>query len=709
MGKTLWGAAAMGLAMMGALSAANAAPGNGAESPFVSKLPFNVPRYDKIKDSDYAPAFEFGMAQELAEIEVIANNPQPPTFENTIAAMERSGEFLGIVNQVFGNMTSANTDDALQALDGDIQPKLQEHADAILLNPKLFARVQALYDSRSSLGLDSKADFLLEQTYKRFVRAGAKLKPEDQTKLRELNKEVAKLGAEFRDKLLAASKEGGVLVDDKAELKGLSEADIAAAATAAEANGHKGKYLLVLRNTTRQPLAEAMENRALREKLLAASEARGDHDGATDQRELIATLAQLRAQQAALLGFPSFAAYKLSDQMAHSPDKALKLMGDLVPAATAKARAEAADMQAIVDKAGGNFKISAADWPYYAEKVRAEKFDLDPNAIHPYFTYDRVLKDGVFYAANKMYGLTFKERHDLPVYNADMRVFDVFDADGSQLAVFYVDPFARPNKAGGAWCNYLVAPSGLFDQKPVVVNVTNFTKPQKGQPEVLSFDDVTTMFHEFGHALHAMFSAQYYPSQAGFNVPTDVVEFPSQFNEHWALEPSVFANYAKHYKTGAAMPADLVEKIKKSKTFDQGYKTVEYLAAALLDMEWHSLPADAPKQDADAFEKAALKKHDIDLAEVPPRYRSTYFLHIWGNGYESNYYAYLWGEVLDDDAFEWFESHGGMTRANGQRFRDKMLGPGYVADPMAQYRDFSGGEPSVKALIKARGLDSVTN
>jgi peptidyl-dipeptidase Dcp len=705
----LRGAVVMGAAAIGLMSAPAEAAGNSAAAPFMSNLPLNAPRYDKIKDKDYKPAFSYAMKLHLKEIQAIANDPAKPTFENTIAAMEKSGALLGTVALIFGNMTSANTDDPLQKLDGEIQPKLQDHSDTIFLNPKLFARVSALYDGRDKLGLDAKSAFLLEQTYKQFVRAGAKLAPADQAKLRELNKQVAKLSADFRDRLLAGAKAGAVLVADKADLKGLSDGDIAAAATAAEKAGHKGQYLLVLRNTTQQPLLASLENRALRERLLKASMARGDTDGPTDQRDVIATLAKLRAEQAKLLGFPSFAAYKLDNQMAHSPDKAEKLMGDLAPAATAKARAEAADMQAIVDKEGGGFKVAAWDWEYYAEKVRKSKFDLDESEVKPYFTYDRVLQDGVFFAANKLYGFTFKERHDLPTYNADMRVFDVIDADGAQLAIFYVDPYARPNKQGGAWCNYLVAPSGLFKQKPVVVNVTNFTKPQKGEPALISFDDVTTMFHEFGHAIHAMVSSQYYPSQAGFNVPTDVVEFPSQFNEHWALEPAVFANYAKHNKTGAAMPADLVEKIKKSKTFNQGYMTVEYMAAALLDLEWHSLSADAPKQNADRFEQAALKKHAIDLAEVPPRYRSPYFLHIWGNGYESNYYAYFWGEVLDDDAYQWFTENGGLTRANGQRFRDVLLGPGYTDDPMKLYRDFRGAEPKVDALIKQRGLDGATN
>jgi peptidyl-dipeptidase Dcp len=446
----------------------------------------------------------------------------------------------------------------------------------------------------------------------------------------------------------------------------------------------------------------SLKNRALRQRILAASEMRGDASGKNDLRDLIATLAKLRAEKGRLLGFPSFAAYTLDDQMAKTPEAAKKLLSDLVPDATAKAKQEAAEIQAVIDDQKGGFTLTAADWSFYADQVRKSKYSVDDSEVRQYFELDRVLKDGVFFAANQLYGITFKERTDLPVYQPDMKVFEVFDADGKSLALFYVDYFARANKNGGAWCNYLNEPSGLDGRKPVIINVANFTKPEAGQPALISFDDVTTMFHEFGHALHAMFSVQYYPTENGFNLPTDVIEFPSQFNEHWALDPTVLANYAKHYKTGAAQA--LVDKIKQAKNYGEGYATTELLAAALLDLEWHTLPPDAPKQIPDIFEASALKKNDIDLAQVPPRYRSPYFLHIWGEGYEANYYSYLWGEILDDDAFEWFTEHGGLTRANGQRFRDMMLGPGYTADPMALYRAFRGADPSVASLERARGL-----
>ena len=449
-----------------------------------------------------------------------------------------------------------------------------------------------------------------------------------------------------------------------------------------------------------------LTNRDLRARIMAASEQRGDAPGPNDVRDLVAQLASLRAQKAKLMGFDSFAAYTLDNQMARTPAAAMKLLDSLVPGATAKARGEAADMQAIIDRQKGGFKLASYDWNLYAEQVRAQKYALDEGQTRPYFEIDRVLRDGVFFAATMLYGVTFKERHDLPLYQPDVRTFEVFDADGAPIALFYADYYARPNKQGGAWCDALVPPSDLLSRRPVVVNVASFTKPAAGQPALISFDDVTTMFHEFGHALHAIFSKQHYPSQAGFNMPRDVIEFPSQFNEHWALDPAVFASYARHYQTGAPMPVEMVDKIKRARTFNQGYMLTEYLAAALLDLEWHALPAGAPLQTPDTFEAAALHKHGIDLDAVPPRYRTTYFAHIWANGYAANYYAYLWAEVLDDDAYAWFTEHGGLTRANGQRFRDMMLAPGHTADPMELYRAFRGHDPDTAPLLRQRGLDA---
>ncbi len=671
----------------------------------VSTLPFEAPRFDQLKDSDYQPAIEAGMKGYRAEAEAIADNPAAPTFDNTITALEKSGQLLTRANVLFQNLVASNTSDTLDKVNQDEAPRLQALNDSILLNAKLFARVKTLYDKRESLGLTDDQKFLALRYYRRFVHAGALLGAADKAALSDINGKIATLQAQYQSRLLAAANAAAVIVSDKAELDGLSEAEIAVAADAAKARRLDGKYVIVLTNTTQQPILASLKNRALRTRILAASEGRGDYAGPTDLRDIISTIAQLRAQKAKLLGFPDYAAYVMVDQMAKNPDAARKLLTDLVPAATGKARAEAAEIQALIDAQKGGFTLSAQDWEFYADQVRKAKYSLDDSQVKPYFELNRVLQDGVFFAATQLYGITFKERKDLPVYQPDVRVFEVFDADGKHLALFYADYFARPNKSGGAWCNYLNQPSGLDKRGPLVVNVANFTKPAAGQPALISFDDVTGMFHEFGHALHAMFSVQYYPTEDGFNLPTDVIEFPSQFNEHWALDPTVFAHYARRYDTGAAMPQALVDKIKAARDYGQGYATTEILAAALLDLEWHGLAADAPKQVPDVFEAAALKKDAVDLAQVPPRYRSPYFLHIWANGYESNYYSYTWGEILDDDAFEWFTENGGLNRANGQRFRDKMLGPGYTADPMALYRDFRGRDPSVKALERERGLD----
>jgi len=691
---------------LGVILGAQAAPVNPLLVP--SNLPYDAPPFDRISESDYVPAILEAMRLHDAEISAIAATRAPPTFANTISALEGSGATLTRAVQIFENITQSNTDPALDAAKSELDPRLQAHQDSIILNPRLFARIKTVYEARASLGLDAPSRYLLEQIFQQFVHGGAALTPADQARLRTLNQQITKLQTLFEQKLLAATAGGAVVVNDVAELAGLDEDAVAAAAAAAKQRGHSQSYVLPLRNTTQQPALAKLSNRALRARLLAASEQRGDGPGANDVRDLVAQLAKLRADKAKLLGFDSFAAYTLSDQMAKTPQAALKLLDSLVPGATAKAHGEAADMQAIIDAQKGGFKLAAHDWNFYAEKVRAQKYDLDEAAVKPFFELNRVLTDGVFFAANKLYGLTFKERHDIPLYNPDVRTYEVFDSDGTPLALFYADYFARPNKQGGAWCDDFVPPSGLLGRKPVVVNVASFTKPAEGEPALISFDDVTTMFHEFGHALHTIFSNQHFPSQNGFSVPTDMVEFPSQFNEHWALDPAVFAHYARHYKTGVAMPAELAEKIKRAKTFNQGYMLTEYLAAALLDLEWHSLPAGAPLQVPDEFEAAALKKHAIDLPTVPPRYRTTYFAHIWAGGYAANYYAYLWAEVLDDDAYGWFLEHGGLTRANGQRFRDMMLAPGHTADPMALFRAFRGRDPDTAPLLRQRGLDSKT-
>ncbi len=667
-----------------------------------STLLFHAPPFDKIKDSDYSPAIEAGMKAQLAEIEAIANNPAAPTFTNTLEAMERSGALLTRVTKVFFNLSQSNTNDAIQKIKAEEAPKLAAHSDAIYLNAKLFKRVKAIYDQRDAIKLDRESRFLIERYYKAFVRAGANLSEADKTTLRGLNQEEAKLTTQFEEDVLAETNNSALVVDNKTDLDGLSEAEIAAAAETAKARGLTGKWVLELQNTTQQPAISSLTNRVVRERLFKSSVLRGNHGGPNDTKAVVVRLAQLRAQRAKLLGYPDYATFVLDDQMAKTPQIAEKLMTDMVPAATAKARGEAARMQTLIDVQKGGFKLGPADWEFYAEKVRKAEYDLDESQVKPYFELEHVLHDGVFFAANKLYSLTFKERKDLPVYQPDVRVFEVFDADGKSLALFYADYFQRPNKSGGAWDDSFVDQSSLFGNRPVIVNVANFAKPAPGQAALLSFDDVTTMFHEFGHALHGMFSQIHYPALG--NVPRDFVEFPSQFNEHWALDPTVFANYAKHYQTGKPMPQALVDKIKKSRTFNQGYKTTEYLAAALLDMAWHALPAEAPPQDANAFEASALKRFQIDLTQVPPRYHTTYFSHIWDGGYSAGYYAYLWSEVLDDDAFYWFKEHGGLTRANGQRYREMILSRGGTEDAAALYRAFRGRDPSVEPLLLERGL-----
>jgi peptidyl-dipeptidase Dcp len=685
---------------------ANASKTGAETNPFFaeSTLPFQAPPFDKIKDGDYQPALEEGMKRQLVEIDTIANSAEPPTFANTIEAMERSGALLTRVSHVFFGLTQADTNPTIQKVESEETPKLAAHEDQIYLNSKLFARVKSIYDRRDTLGFDAEAKYLVERYYKNFVRAGALLSEADKTKLRALNQEEAKLTTDFRSKVLADTNDSAVVVDDKSQLEGLSEGDIAAAADLAKERKLQGKYVIALQNTTRQPIVIQMKNRALRERVLKASSERGSHGGPNDTRAIVTRLAQLRAEKAKLLGYPTYAAYSLDDQMAKTPQNAEKLLTDLVPAATAKARAEAADLQKMADAEGGHFRVGPADWEYYSEKVRKAQYDLDESQIKPYFELDRVLHDGVFFAANKLYGLTFKERKDIPVYNPDVRVFEVFDADGTSLALWYADYFQRPSKSGGAWEDVFVDQNGLTGAKPVVYNVANFQKPSAGQPALLSFEDVTTMFHEFGHALHAMFSRAKYPTFSGTSVSRDFVEFPSQFNEHWASEPSVFANYAKHYQTGEPMPQTLVEKIRRAHTFNQGYDTTEYVAASLLDLAWHSLAPGAPLQQVGTFEPSALKRFKVDLPEVPPRYHTTYFSHIWGGGYSAGYYAYLWSEVIDDDAFYWFKEHGGMTRENGQRFRDMILSRGGTQDSAALYRAFRGRDPEVEPLLIERGL-----
>ncbi|HMI44060.1 MAG TPA: peptidyl-dipeptidase Dcp, partial [Gemmatimonadaceae bacterium] len=677
-------------------------------NPFAveSPLPYHAPRFDLIRNEHYQPALEEGMRLQLAEIDVIAKQMQPPSFDNTIVAMERSGALLDRASKTFFAVVQANTNDTLQKIQDVIAPKLAAHRDAIYLNDQLFQRVRAIYDRREAGKLNAEQKALVERYNRDFVRAGAQLSEADKIKMRSLNQELSKLGTDFSNKLLAGTKVGALVVDKRSDLDGLTDAEIATAADAAKQRGLTGKWVLPLRNTTQQPAQASLKNRAVRQRLFEQSTLRTSRSDSNDTRNIVRRMAELRAEKAQLLGFPTWAAYVLAAQGAKTPENAIKLLTDLVPPATARARAEAADMQKLIDAqgGGGRFKLQPWDWQYYSEQVRKAKYDLDESQIMPYFELNNALQNGVFFAANKLYGLTFRERHDIPVYHPDVRVFEVFDSDGKALALFYADYFKRDNKSGGAWMDQFVDQSNLTGWKPVVYNVANFTKPAAGQPALLTYDDVSTMFHEFGHALHGMFSRVEYPLLSGTSVPRDFVEFPSQFNEHWALEPTVFANYAKHYQTGAPMLQALVDKIKQSGTFNQGFSMTEILAASLLDFAWHTLPPSAAQPEVDSFEAASLKRFNVDVPEVPPRYRTTYFSHIWDGGYSAGYYAYTWSEVLDDDAYAWFKEHGGLTRANGQRFRDMILSRGGTEDAATMYRNFRGRDPNVEALLEERGL-----
>lgn len=676
------------------------------DNPLVqaSKLPFQAPDFNKIQDKDFAPAFAEGIKRQQEEIDQIANNQEKPTFENTLVALEKSGELLTRVNNVFSMLAGANTDSVLQNLQEEIAPKLAAQHDAIFLNTNLYERVKTLYDQKEKLELDPESARLLDYYHNEFIRAGANLSEADKTKLKKLNEEDAQLSARFTNMLLAATKAGALVVDNKSDLKGLSDGTISAMAQDAEANGYTGRYLITLQNTTQQPALQSLENRDMRQKLFEASWTRAEKGDKNDTRSTIKRLAEIRAEKAKLLGFENFAAWTLQDQMAKTPEAVENFLDKLVGPATAKAKKEAADLQALINKENGGFELQPWDWNYYAEKVRKERYALDESQLKPYFELYNVLENGVFYAANQLYGLTFKRRTDIPVYQDDVRVYEVFDKDSSALGLFYCDYFQRDNKSGGAWMSNVVGQSKLLGTQPVIYNVCNFTKPAPGEPALISYDDVTTMFHEFGHALHGFFANQTYPSLSGTNVARDFVELPSQFNEHWALNPKILKHYATHYQTGEPMPQQLVDKIKKSSAFNQGYALTELLAAADLDMAWHTIPASDQINSVDEFEKTALKNAKLDLPQVPPRYRSSYFLHIWGNGYSAGYYAYLWTEMLDDDAYAWFKKHGGMTRENGQRFRDLILSKGNTEDYNKMFYDFYGDQPDITPMLEDRGL-----
>ncbi|MDR8393959.1 M3 family metallopeptidase [Aliifodinibius sp. S!AR15-10] len=672
-----------------------------------SSLPFETPDFDAIKVHHFRPAFEAGMEQELEEIKEIASNPEAPTFENTIVAMEKSGALLRRTSAVFYNLTSAHTNDQIQEIQKEMAPKLAAHSDNILLNADLYDRVKTLYDKREELDLDEASLKLLEDTHRDFVRAGAQLSEEQKQRMREINEQLSSLTTEFQENLLAITKERAVLVDDVEQLDGLSDDRIAATREAAAERGDEGQYLISITNTTRVPILKELNNRELRKRVWEASAYRGiGQDGGIDNRPLILELVKLRAEKAKLLAYPNHAAYKLDPQTAKTPEAALDMLKDLIPPVIRNTGQEAEAIQKMMRKDGIEGEVRPWDWNYYAEKVRQAEYDIDQSEVRLYFELNRVLQDGVFYTMNKLFGITFEEREDLPVYHPDVRVYNVFDKDGSQIGLFYADYFERDSKRGGAWMNSFVSQSHLLDKKPVIVNVMNIPKPAEGEPALISFDNVTTMFHEMGHAVHGLLSDVKYPSQSGTSVPRDFVEFPSTFEEDWAIQPDVLENYAVHHETGERIPQELLDKVIAARDFNQGFDTQEYLAATMLDMEWHLLGTEDIPGDVQSFEDQALAKYNLDMEAVPPRYKSPYFAHIFSGGYSANYYAYIWSEVLAADAFAYMQQEGGLERENGNRFRQHILSRGGSDEAMELYREYRGQEPEVKHLLERRGLNT---
>ena len=676
-----------------------------------SDLPFQAPNFDAISEDDYVPAFEQAMRIHKAEIEAIKANPAPPTFSNTIVALEKSGRMLGRVSRVFFALTGTNTTDRLDEINTEISPKLTAHGDSITLDPVLFQRVKAVYDNRAAMSMTPEDAKLLENTYEGMVHAGALLTEVQRERVKAINTELTTLTTEFGQEAKAAMADQPVIFDNRSDLAGLSDSDIKAAADFAAEKGFPGKYALALQNTTQQPSLPSMENRAAREKLFMASFHRADGTTKFDTRQLIAKIAELRAEKASLFGQPDWATYAMWDRMAETPKTALDFMEQMVPALAATQRREAAMLNAAIEADGGNYEVKPWDWYRYANRIKAEQFDLDEDAMTEYFQLDKVLEDGVFYAAGKLYGLRFERRTDLPVYHPDVWTYTVFDRDGSELGLFYFDPFQRPSKRGGAWMSNFVDQSFLWDTKPVIYNVLNIPKAPAGEPQLVSFDNVNTMFHEFGHALHGFFANQRYESLSGTATARDFVEYPSQVNEVWATYPEVLSNYAKHYQTGETIPQAMIDKIEAASKFNQGYDFGETVEAALLDMKWAALSKeeaaalDTPAK-VDAFERNSLKELGLEIDLVPPRYRSTYFNHIFSGptGYSAGYYSYLWTEMLDRDSRKWFMENGGLTRANGDHYRETVLSQGGTMDYFKMFENFAGRAPDVTPMLEARGL-----
>ena len=678
------------------------------QNPFYteSSLYMKYPEFDKIKNKHYTPAFEKGMADHMAEMETIANHNVNPTFNNTIMAMETSGALLDRVSTVFFSLTSANTNDEMEKIRSEMAPKLSAHSDQILLNGKLFHRVKTIYEQRDQLGLDKESKRLVEKYYTDFIRSGANLSSEEKESLKKINGEMAVLQTTFSQNVLKEVNALAVVVDSKDELDGLSDVAIEAAANEAKSRELEGKYVLTLRNTSGQPPMASLTNRALRERIHKTSLSRGSHGGDFDNRDILANVIKLRAERAQLMGYDNHAAYSLENQTAQTPKAVNERLSSLAPKAVANANKEATDLQKMIDAEKGSFKLASWDWDFYTEKVRADRYNFDASQLKPYFEMDNVLQNGVFYAATQLFGITFKERFDLPVYQEDIRIFEVFNEDGSVLALFIFDGYARSSKRGGAWMNAYVGQSKLKGNKPIIANHLNVVKPPKGEPTLMSFDEVITTFHEFGHALHGMFSDVNYPYFAGTSVPRDFVEYPSQVNEMWAIWPEVLKNYAVHHETGKPMPKELLDKVLATQKFNQGFATTEYLSASLLDQALHQLsPEQVPTgEEVIAFEADALKTAGVAMDVIPPRYRSTYFSHIIG-GYSAGYYSYIWSEVLDADTVEWFKENGGLKRENGDHFRKTLLSRGGSKDALKIFKDFRGAEPNIQPLLDRRGLN----
>jgi len=679
-----------------------------SENPFFteSTLPFEAPDFDVIENPHFMPAFERGMEEQLSEIDSIATQDSEPTFENTIVAMELSGDLLTRVQRVFYNLTSAHTNDEIQNIQSELAPKLAAHSDNIYLNRDLFNRVETLYQNIDQLDLDEESGKLLSDTYRDFVRAGAQLTEEQQSRMRQINERISSLTTEFQEKLLEMTRERAVVIEDVNMLDGLSDGRIASAKQAAEEQGHEDSYLINISNTTRHPLLSSLDNREMRKQIWEASAYRGlGENGGVDTRPIVLELAELRAERANLLGYDTYANYALEPQTGESPERVLDLLKDLIPPVVRNSDVEAELIKEFMIQDGIEDDLQPWDWEYYAEKVRQDRYDINESEVRKYFELDKVLDEGVFYAMERLFGVTFEERFDLPVYHEDVRVWDVMDEDGSQIGLFYGDFFSRDSKRGGAWMNSFVVQSHLKEKKPVVVNVLNITPPAEGEPALVSFSNVTTLFHEMGHAVHGLFSDVTYPSLAGTSVPRDFVEFPSTFQEDWAILPEVLENYAVNHETGERLPQDLLDKLVEARNFNQGFDTYEYLAATLLDMEWHLFEPSEIPSDVVAFEQASLAKYNLANPAIPPRYKSPYFSHIFSGGYSANYYAYIWSEILAADAFSFMSNQGGLTRENGDRFRNYILSQGGSDEAMDLYREYRGEEPDVQHLLERRGLN----